>query len=230
MRFRKDIVYPVAFVLAAAAGIGYKVVLSGKLDGMIIFPDKRDEVTVESSSDPLQSGITISDPSYHSEPSDRNIDTVSIYICGEVRNPGVYELPYGSIVNDAVNAAGGFTQDAAWQRLDLVYILTQNRTIYIPSENDIITGADISVISFDEQSETENSDDPSDASSAPGSRININTADSSELQTLPGIGPATAGLIIDYRQEHAFTSIEDIMNVSGIGEARFAAIRDLICV
>ena len=226
MKYRKDIIYPVAFVIAAAISIGYKVVASGRLDGFFLFP-KKDEIVVESEEEPEEPSDTSEGTVNADGTSEQTVpvEMISVYVSGAVRNPGVYQIPSGSIVNDAVTAAGGFTEEAAYERLDLVYMLTENRTIYIPTGSEVGSGADVGIISFD----------GNDGASAPeggseGSLININTASDTGLQTLPGIGPATAQAIIEYREENPFSRIEDIMNVPGIGEGRFERIRDLICV
>lgn len=226
MKYRKDIIYPVAFVIAAAISIGYKVVASGRLDGFFLFPQK-DEIVVESEEEPAEPSDT-SEGTVNADGTSEQavpVEMISVYVSGAVRNPGVYQIPSGSIVNDAVTAAGGYTEEAAYERLDLVYILTENRTIYIPTGSEVGSGADVGIISFD------GNDGVSDPEGGSGdSLININTASDTGLQTLPGIGPATAQAIIEYREENPFNRIEDIMNVPGIGEGRFERIRDLICV
>jgi len=159
---------------------------------------------------------------------------IVIHIDGEVVNGGVYELNEGSRIVDAVNIAGGLTENADVSNINLAYILSDEMKIYIPNKNErekegnyyeenreyISNGSGDNVIERDkEESKGENV------------LININKATQTELETLPGIGPSTALKIIKYREENGnYSSIEDIKNVSGIGDSKFNNIKDLICV
>ncbi|MCQ2482055.1 MAG: helix-hairpin-helix domain-containing protein, partial [Clostridia bacterium] len=175
--------------------------------------------------------ISDSTSTSYSETEATSVETVQIYICGAVEIPGVYSIPNGSILNDIILLAGGMTDSAAVNKINLVYILTENITVYIPTLQEINTneydcqtnkpgiiigGNDNNVSS--ENSESENG------------LININTADRNELTKLPGIGEATADKIIRYRETKPFENKEELMNVSGIGEAKYEALKDYICV
>ena len=139
------------------------------------------------------------------------ISAVTVYVCGEVLNFGVYTLPSGSRVIDAVEAAGGFTEDACESCINLADFLYD--------------GEMIDILSVQNAHQSEVITDASDG------LININTADAGLLKTLPGIGDSKANAIILYRQEHGFfTSIEDIMKIDGIKEGIFNSIRDYITV
>lgn len=134
-----------------------------------------------------------------------------IYICGEVKKPGVYKLDADARLYEAVDAAGGMTKQAAKEQVNLAARLTDGQQIYIPSRNND-TAAGISV-------QESTADD----------RVNINNADLELLQTLPGIGEAKAAAIIAYREAHgAFSTPEDIMQVSGIKEAAYNKLKDKI--
>jgi competence protein ComEA len=136
---------------------------------------------------------------------------------GEVLRPGVFELPPGSRVDDAIQTAGGFTLKAVRTEINLAALLSDGQQIIVPSQSSgrIIGNPNLG----------------SDAPALPEDLININTATLEELNSLPGIGPVLAQSIIDYRDENGdFLSIEEIMNVSGIGESTFEAIQDLITV
>lgn len=142
---------------------------------------------------------------------------IVVQVDGAVPRPGVYELPEGSRVQDAITAAGGLLADADASGINLAARLEDGQQINIPGGG---TGAA-----------------PPELFAVPAPTavrvdlININTASLEELDSLPGIGPTTAQKIIDYRTEHGnFSHIEDIMNVSGIGPATFDDIRDLITV
>lgn len=139
--------------------------------------------------------------------------TIMVDIGGEVNSPMVAELKEGSRVDDAIKAAGGTTENADLTEINRAAFLEDGEKILIPSkENEF---------AYDDLSKSR------DGLSYDDDRININTADSSELQLLNGIGPATAEKIIDYREEHGrFDSIEDIKEVSGIGDKTFEKFKD----
>ena len=154
-------------------------------------------------------------------PNISNSDTVGlikVYIVGEINNPGVYEVKVGSIVNEIIVLAGGFTENANLLSINLAYILKENCMIIVGS-NDAETETIISsnmLYPLDIEIGTK--------------LININKASLEELCSLPGIGEATANRIIQYRKTKVFSKIEDIMNVSGIGQSKFDAIKDLISI
>lgn len=145
---------------------------------------------------------------------------ISIYVVGEVVNPGVYHVPIGSLVEYAILQAGGFSENADLLSINLAYILRENCMIVVGNQG--YTGQSIisSSILY-----------PFDASANHrASLVNLNTATIEELCTLPGIGESIAQRIINYREQNRFNAIEEIMNVSGIGQAKFEGIRDLITV
>jgi competence protein ComEA len=131
---------------------------------------------------------------------------MKVYVSGAVATPGVYTLPEGSRVDDAVNAAGGSVPGAEMSNINLALQLTDGQQINIPGIVDIPSHIIIG-------------------------RININTANVNELEGLPGIGPTTAQAIMDYRlQNGPFQAIQEIQNVPGIGPATYAQIQDYINV
>jgi len=150
---------------------------------------------------------------------------IQVYVNGAVAHPDVYEISPQGRVKQAVEAAGGFTAEANSAVVNLALPLVDGMHIYIPeiSENTAVPETIIS----------------QPAARAAGGielnlgegRININTARAAELEQLPGIGPALAQRIIEYRLANgSFPSIEAIVEVSGIGETKFAQLRDLITV
>ncbi len=142
---------------------------------------------------------------------------IVVYISGAVPRPGVYALPKGARVQDAISAAGGFLADADKTGINLARQLDDGEQLDIPFGE----GASL-VIPTPGAEEVE----PGEAD-----LVNINTASQAELETLPGIGPTTAQKIIEYREENGpFQSTEDIMNVSGIGPGTYERIKDLITV
>ncbi len=141
-------------------------------------------------------------------------DTVYVYVCGDVKDSGLYELKAGSRIGDAIDAAGGFTKSSDKDALNLAEIVTDGSKIMVPKKGALV----------DEGMSVAEDSSASDL-------ININTADVKELTTLAGIGEARAEAIIEYREQHGgFSKIEDIMNVSGIKEAMFSRIKDDISV
>jgi competence protein ComEA len=135
-----------------------------------------------------------------------------VYVSGAVHNPDVYTLSPESIVKDALLAAGGATDEADLDRINLALPLADGQHIYVPHLGE------------------ENPPVPSPPVAAPSDgKININTAGSATLETLPSIGPVIAQRIIDYRLANGpFAQLEEIMDVSGIGPATFERIKDLI--
>ena len=135
-----------------------------------------------------------------------------VHICGEVNAPGVYELPEGSRIFEAVEAAGGFTEEASEESLNLAGVISDGMQIVILSEDEA-----------KRQLEAEEY--------MASGLVNINTASKEQLMTLPGIGESRAEDILRYREESGgFETIEDIMKVSGIKDAAFQKIKDSIVV
>ncbi len=146
---------------------------------------------------------------------------IYVDVGGEVKDPSVVELPDGSRVTDAITAAGGLTEQADLTDINRAAFVSDGEKIYIPSQ--------VSELEDDGLSAGEGGDGGT-AKSSDG-RININTADSTQLQELTGVGPATAEKIIDYRKQNGrFQSIEDIKNVSGIGDKTYEKLKDHIKV
>ncbi len=155
------------------------------------------------------------------EVSTASDDLIWVHICGEVENPGVYSLKEGSRLYELIELAGGMTQQAAKNYLNLVEKLIDGQRVQVPSVDELESGTYQTYLSLETQIEKSNSN----------SLININTASKEQLMTLPGIGESKANSIITYRQENGkFAKIEDIMNISGIKNAAFEKIKDLITV
>lgn len=144
-----------------------------------------------------------------------------VYVTGAVLHPDVYRLAPGSIIKDAIEAAGGTTGDADLIRINLAQELRDQQQLYVPHVDEadappLVTGGEPAAAA---------------GSSAPGGKINLNAATSEELDSLPGIGPAIAQRIIDYREANGpFKAIEEITLVSGIGDATYDKLKDRITV
>lgn len=149
-----------------------------------------------------------------------------VYVCGAVASPGVYALPKGARVYEAIQMAGGFLPEADEQWLNQAELLSdgQQLRVYTREEVSQMDAAQI------EQSRNSGSSAEADSASG-GSLVNLNTATKEELMTLPGIGEAKALAILQYRSEHGgFGAIEEIQEISGIKSAVFSKIRDRITV
>lgn len=139
--------------------------------------------------------------------------SVYVHVSGEVRMPGLYRLDQGARVVDAVAAAGGFSDEASRDGVNLARPVSDGEQLLIPAEGAAQT------------------DVGAPAAPEGDSRVNLNTADLAALDTLPRVGPAIAQRIMDWREENGrFTSVDDLMAVPGIGEKMLASIRDLVTV
>ncbi|GAA0035959.1 ComEA family DNA-binding protein [Brevibacterium metallidurans] len=162
---------------------------------------------------------------------------VVVHVTGEVENPSVVTLTGGSRVRDAVEAAGGLTPDADAEAVNLARVLADGEQIRIPAVGEsppapAPTGS--APDSSGGSQSGEGSSDSSQGSSAgpgeSGAKVDLNTADSATLQTLPGVGPVTAEAIIAYREATPFTSIDDLLLVKGIGPKTFESLKDRVTV
>ena len=152
-----------------------------------------------------------------SSENNKQISEIYVHIDGEVKNPGVYKMKIGDRVNDAIQAAGGLTENTDKGRINLATKLRDEMKIHISKIGE--TNSDLSNESKDDNSDGNNS-----------KLININTASKEELCKLTGIGENKAKLIIEYREKNKFTKIEDITKVSGIGKKTFEKIKNDITV
>ncbi len=147
---------------------------------------------------------------------------VRIYVTGAVVTPGVYQLPPGSIAQDALAAAGGAGPGADLSHINLAQPLVDGDQLNIPA---------LAPTAGPASTPATGAGAPALAPPAADQKININTATTAELDALPGIGPVIAQRIIDYRTQHGpFARPEDLMEVSGIGEVTFNHIKDAVVV
>lgn len=146
-------------------------------------------------------------------PNQQNNVTIYADICGCVKNPGVYELAEGTRIFQLIEEAGGLTDDADIAGLNRAEVVTDGQKIIIPAIGE----------------DTGTAEGTSGAYTDAGGRININKADAKQLQEIPGVGPATADKIIQYRESHGkFSAVDDIKNVSGIGDKTFERMKEYI--
>jgi competence protein ComEA len=152
-------------------------------------------------------------------PQETSPATVLVHVAGEVQQPGVYELAAGDRVIDAIEAAGGVTESADADALNYARPLVDGEQVYVPKPGEAPPAAEGAGVSG------------GGSAGGQGGLVNLNTATSAELETLPRIGPAMAQRIIDYRDQHGgFTSVDELLEVAGIGEATYAGLKDLVTV
>ncbi|WP_296113699.1 DUF655 domain-containing protein [uncultured Anaerococcus sp.] len=199
-----------AFLIANLFSNGSFKGLTGKSEDEIIINDStEDEIGNDKSNDISEDNLMSSE--------------MKVYISGEVINSGVYDIIEGDRLDDLVKKAGGFTEKADLDSINLALRLEDQMKIYIPN---IDENQNINI----------NNSNPSqgvvsqDMDLSGNSKINLNFASKEELMTLPNIGEKRAQAILEYRQEKKFEKIEDIKNVSGIGDKFFESMKDLITV
>lgn len=155
-------------------------------------------------------------------------EEIVVHITGAIKNPGVVKLTEGARVEDAIQQAGGLTEDADISNVNLAYLLEDGVKIRIPSILDEDSQSDIGeiVVEDNDQNVIIQTDEKS-----LNKAININKATQADLETLPGIGPSLAIKILEYRESNGkFSDISEIKNVNGIGDSKYENIKDLICV
>ena len=152
--------------------------------------------------------------------TDAASDQLAVHVAGRVRRPGLVRLPAGSRVHDAIRAAGGVTSGADLNAVNLARKLTDGEQIRVPAPGDPAPPPP-----------------PPDAATTPGSPnstpsapLDLNTATLEQLDALPGVGEVTAGRILAYRSAHPFTTVDQLLEVPGIGQRRFDQLKDLVTV
>lgn len=194
-----------SMVLFFAAGCGFKK-----------------EVLLEHSGNEAELG-SLDEDAVDSQPEaevkeDDSREQIYVYICGQVKHPGVYQIAADARVFEVIALAGGLSSEADPTGVNQAQTLIDGQMIYIPAVGEMAAG------SGNGTSLTGAADQDSD-------KVNINTADLETLMSLPGIGQGKAQSILDYRQEHgSFQSIEEIMNVDGIKEGTYTKFKDKITI
>lgn len=175
------------------------------------------------------------------EPKEEECKKIIVHISGAVKQEGVVELEEDSRIADAIEKVGGLKENAETKEINLAYKLEDGMKIYIPTKEEIKNKESQEVnreneYVYGETKENSSQVNNSQRNSEPkettrNKKVNINKASQEELDRLPGIGPSTANKILEYRKQNGnFKSIEDIKEVSGIGESKFEKIRNMITV
>ena len=162
-------------------------------------------------------------------------NTILVHVSGAVNKEGVVELKVDSRISDAIEKAGGIKEEASMEIINLAYKLEDGMKIHIPTkqemESDSKAKEEITEQYVTTSSGGANKEEREGSNSVTPTKVNINTATQTQLETLPGIGPSTATKIINYRKEKGkFSKIEEIKEVSGIGESKYNKIKDLIVI
>lgn len=239
-----------------AALVGTLIVSTGVI-GFLLSRDES-EIIVSKSEDTSPKNVSVSTPPETTNIAEQNeiVEEIKVYVVGEVNRPGVVTLKKGQIIEDAIKAAGGPTDKADMDNINLAYELQENvmlkiypkSTAAMPdgdvknqqtnassdvpatsvAQEKVFTGMEIK---SDSGGAVISDNNQEDTSKGKKGKININTATEEELDSLPGIGPSTAAKIVSFRENSGkFKKIEDIMNVPGIGESKFRDIKDFITV
>jgi competence protein ComEA len=198
---------PVSRPTRARVGIGAAVVLG--IVGLVIAV----LVAAFSTSGGVQSVVVDPQPSARQSESPAAGTAIFVHVLGAVARPGLYQLRDGDRAVDAVATAGGFTETADQQQINLARVVSDGEQIYIPTIGELPPHGVVG------------------SSGTAVGKVNINTADSATLQGLPRVGPTMAERIIAWREENGrFATVEDLMSVSGIGDKTFADLKELITV
>lgn len=215
-----------ALVLAAAGLVCLAVFLAVHLS--------QPALTIERPAEEAEAGAATdasTSDSSTSEGSEDEAAPVLVDVGGAVAEPGVYDIAGTTLrVKDAVEAAGGLSEDADTSAVNLAATVEDGSKVYIPQQGDE-SASDAAASSAASASSGSAAAASADTGTAATALVNINTATAEELQTLPGVGESTAQAIIQDRTENgSFTSKEDLMRVSGIGEKKYAKLEASICV
>ncbi|HEY0247488.1 MAG TPA: ComEA family DNA-binding protein [Gryllotalpicola sp.] len=167
---------------------------------------------------PLVSAPSFSTPAASAAP-------VVVHVLGQVAHPGVYELPSGSRALDAIGAAGGFAAAADRSGLNLARVLADGEQLFVPKPGESPPAAAAPA----PLPAGPGAGSGSGTGPLEGGRVDLNTATLEQLETLPRVGPALGQRILDWRAQNGrFASVDDLKNVSGIGDKTFAGLRELV--
>lgn len=200
----------IALVIGIVLTLSYNF-MSKKSDDEFVIQNNKAIVSDDNS-------LSNHDNTNYSNDNSNDLDsTIKVHISGEIKNPGVYDVGKDDRLDDLVKIAGGLSDQADIDRINLALKLEDQMRIIVPNIKDREKS--------DTQIETMTGENEENKK-----KVNINTATKEELMTLPNIGEKRALSIIEYRQKNKFNKAEDIKNVSGIGDKYFEAMKDMIVV
>jgi len=227
--------------------------ITGSLITLFLFPDQcpecktedvtKEQIEIKESKEPVEENSEVKSSTLEIELEDQPIESetnvslpvsqcsITVDIAGAVNNPGVYCFKDGSKIVDVVKKAEGFDKEVAYKyvsmKINLSELITDHQKIYIPFKEDVY--CEIKSLQYinEEESSSQQTESSNNTSDSTQTCINLNTATKDQLITLNGIGESTAQKIIDARP---FDKVEDILNVSGIGELTYNKFKDDICV
>lgn len=209
---KKDVILIIIIsVILSLAMIFFNI----KRENNIIIDKTQDEEIQNNSQNPVKENDSII---INNDSNSENVTNqkVVVYISGEVKNPQVVEMKTGDRLIDAIEKCGGMTDDADKNAVNLALLLKDEDHYVVPKKGETIINSSNNAISSNPNS---------------SNLVNINTADKSQLSTLPSIGEKTAEKIIQYRESNGkFKKIDDIKNVTGIGDKKFEQIKDMITI
>ena len=207
---KKKIAVFILMILICPVGLIIKDKLGSKEDIYVLTEEK--ELYQE----------TIEEKEVKKEEKDITNKEITVYVSGEVNKPGIVTLNEGDRLATAVEMVGGTTDKADLNGINMAIKVQDEMHYIIPKIGDVVKNNSSEIVSNDNSNQ---------GGASKTSQININTATIEELDTLPGVGEATANKIVNHRSENGeFKSIEEIKNVNGIGDKKFEEIKNLICV
>lgn len=163
--------------------------------------------------------------------NEKNEEVIYIHIIGEVKNEGLIELIEGQRIVDAIEKAGGVTEYADLNKVNLAFVLSDGQKVRIPSIYDKDDNVSYVTDESGKNVIVDNGNSENGNGNSKSGKININVASQSELETLDGVGPSLAARIIEYRNNKGgFKKIEELKNVSGIGESKFEGLKGKVVV
>lgn len=221
MKKLKNIIIFSVIIILSIGTIIYKQGKSIK-DNVYVVSDNEESIKETISTKEEDKNAKVENIKVEKEKENVKNNTATIYISGEVNSPGVVTIDINRRLSDAVDKLGGLTKDADFNRINLAMKIEDEKHYIIPK-----VGEELEV---DEDIESEQSDTVKVVDKN-NNKVNINTATIQELDSLPGVGEATANKILSYREENGkFNSIEDIKNVNGIGDKKYENLKDVICI
>lgn len=194
---------------------------SGVVAPAVLEDRDRQQSPAAFSASSLSNEKTIANPDQNSPPAET--DEIVVHVAGAVKKPGVVRIPRGSRVDDAVKAAGGFSSQADPDSVNLAQPLEDGVQVYVPHRGE--------TVQVERRVGTARQSTVPEHKALPSGKININTANVEQLESLPGVGPATARAIIDYRTHNGgFSSVDELLEVRGIGPKKLEQIRPYVVV